>query len=108
MKKKTIALILTVAMSVMSSIPVLAAQNSNSYYESNCPMCGESATIFTVIQSPERIEEIDYRLCEHDHEGELDILRVYYVRVSYYCPDCDINWEQTEYEGMVWHCTYDD
>lgn len=106
MKKKIMALILTVAMSVMSSIPVLAAQDGASYYDSNCYKCGEWATTFTVIGSS--TEDIDAKVCEHGHPGEADVLRVRYDRVRYYCADCNFNWEQDEFWGMAWCCTYDD
>lgn len=105
MKRKTIALVLTMAMSVMSSIPVMAAQNSAGYYDSNCYKCGGGATTFTVVDR--FTEPVDSRLCIHGYENEADILRAYYERVNYYCADCNVNWEENEFSGMEWHCTHD-
>lgn len=85
----------------MSSIPVLAAQDST--YDSNCFKCGGLSTIYDVV---DRWSEypVEIRDCEHGYEGESDFLKVYYERVRYCCSDCDVCWEQTEFLGMEWFC----
>lgn len=105
MKNKIIAVLTAAVVGVISFTSVMAARAAN-LWEDDCPSCGELSII--AIQNDSRIEYFDeYSTCHKGYDDHGDRLARQWVRMNYYCGDCDIHWEAwVPNGGTFWMCPY--
>lgn len=105
MKNKILAVLTAAVVGVMSFTPVMAAQAAT-LWDDICSNCGELSII--AIQNGSRIEYFDeYGPCQHGYDDHGDRLARHWVRMNYYCRDCDRHWEEwVAHGGPFWSCPY--
>ena len=105
MKNKILAVLTAAMVSVMSFTPVMTSKAAN-WWEDICSNCGEYSIL--AIETGSKIVYFDkYGPCQKGYTNHGDHLAQPWVRMNYYCSDCDRHWEEwVPKGGLFWDCPY--
>lgn len=101
MKNKIFALFTAAVVGVMGFTPVMSARAAN-LWEDICPKCGEYSII--AVKNASKIRTMGQGPCQKDYDHQ-DNQKQNWVRMNYYCADCNIHWENwVPGGGPYWEC----